>query len=340
MRYPDGHQNCSDELPSSAYRRRAFGPLLEESQVRIDLLGKDPHSPAARIADKLHSCCSHPQIISLNDGERYYLTESRCRSRLCPRCAKIRAKMLAQRIATIVHHMDDPRFLTLSCRSRDGSLRDGLKFLRRRFATLRRTPLWQCLVRGGIYTVEITFNRETEQWHPHLHAIIDGKYIPHSDLLEIWSQILHDSGSVHITKVHGIRKVSNYLAAYVSKSCDLSKLPPNQLVEWAIETHSLRLAQTFGCYHANQPAQDKLIVTSYRLLPVDVNKLAYKAECGDSKCSDVLAALSGSSPCDRPDFMFMVARAIPPPPIVPRVIKVKPIDQQISFRSTSSWLSS
>lgn len=332
---------CSwDNLPCHAYRRRAFGKFLTESQRRIRLLCKVAGSPAWNIGFKLANCCTNPQIVSLNNGERYYLTESRCRSRLCPRCAKIRANMLAQRISTLVHHMDSPRFLTLTIRSCPGSLRERLKFLRTRFATLRRTPLWKQKVRGGVYTIEITYNSQTKQWHPHLHAIIDGTYIPQPDLVEVWSAIVKDSAGVDIRKVSGIRKISNYLAAYVSKSCDLSNLTDDCLAEWATETHALRLAQTFGSYHANRPSEDRVMISAYTKLPVDVNRLAYKAECGDSKCQEVLSALSGSSPCDRPDFMFLVARAIPPPPTIARPISIRSVNKQFAFRFDKSWLSS
>ena len=324
--------NSWDELPCRAYRRNAFGSLLIESHRRIKLLCHDINSPAWNIGHKLASCCSQPQIISLNNGERYYLTESRCRSRLCPRCSKIRARMLAQRVGALVHHMDSPRFLTLTIRSHPGDLRDLLKFLRTRFAMLRRTLYWKSLVRGGIYTVEITWNAKSKEWHPHLHAIIDGNYIPQADLVKVWSQVVGDDAGVDIRKVSSIRKISNYLAAYVSKSCDLSNLPPDQLVEWAIETHALRLAQTFGSYHANKPSEDRVMCCSYSKLQVDVNQLAYKAELGDEKCLQVLSALSGSSACDRPDFLFLVARAIPPPVDPDPIISVRLVDRQINFQ--------
>lgn len=329
---PHFNPDYVDQLPYSAYRRRVFGKLLPQAQDRILMLLQQPAEQLHDLANKLQNCCTSPQIISLNEGERYYLTESRCRSRLCPRCSKIRAAMLGQRIAGIVHHMDSPRFLTLTIRSTPGSLRNQLRHLRKRFAAMRRTFEWLAHVRGGVYTLEITYNQSTSQWHPHLHAIIDGSYFPHPDLLKLWSQICDDESGVDIRKVVGIRKIANYLAAYVSKSCDLSNLPPDQLCEWAIETQSLRLAQTFGSYHANKPASDKVMVCSYTKLPVNVNALAAKAELGDERCESVLRALSGSSPCDRPDFMFMVARAIPPPPGITLECQLRAINPQIPLQ--------
>lgn len=322
----------SDRQDSHSYRRRAFGKLLDVARDRIDLLWSQTDIRCHSIAEKLGKCCRDPQIISMNDGERYYLTESRCRSRLCPRCSKIRASLLAQRIAKLLCYMDCPRFLTLTVRSNDQSLRCQLKHLRKKFACLRKSPAWRHYVAGGIYTIEITWNQSTQQWHPHIHAIIDGKYWPHHDLLEKWSQILHYDGGVDIRLVHGNRKIANYLACYVAKSCDLSQLPPDQLAEWAVETHALRLAQTFGFLHGTHPAQDRVSASTYRILPVNVNTIAKRAELGDKRCEEVLSALTGSHPCDRPDFLRLVAIAIPPPEHIPRIIETRPKKDQNCFK--------
>ncbi len=229
--------------------------------------------------------------------------------------------MLAQRIGSLVHTMDSPRFLTLTYRSNPQDLKPQLKFLRRKFAVLRRTPEWKHHVKGGIYTVEITFNSQTSQWHPHIHCIIDGSFWSHSDIVRVWTRVLHDDGGVDIRIVHGIRKIANYLACYISKSCDLDRLPPIRLAEWAVETHALRLCQTFGNLHGTKPSSDQVPISSFKRLSVNVNSIAYKAEQGHVQCEAVLKSLSGKDPCDRPDFMYMIRKAIPPPE--PRIVEVK-----------------
>ncbi len=159
---------------------------------------------------------------------------------------------------------------------------------------MRRRPAWKAHVTGGVYTIEITHNALTGQWHPHLHAIIDGRFYPHSELLRDWQDVVRDQAGADIRAVRGIRKLANYLAAYVAKSCDLDALDHAQLPEWAIETHGLRLAQTFGSLQACKPqtADDsELDPLPIRHVDLDVHELAYDAFLGNLIAGSLLRIL-------------------------------------------------
>lgn len=277
-----------------AYQLRAFGPLWDERNRRIDALHWAETPDGDRIAARLLDCCRHPHIITYGDGLHYHLTEQRCRSRVCPRCSRIRARSLAARIAALVRRMDDPRFLTLTIRSTDQPLRDQVKHLRRRFAAMRRRPEWTSSVTGGVYTIEVTFNARSAQWHPHLHAIIDGRYFPHANLLRLWQHTVGAHAGVDIRAVRGVRKLANYLACYVAKSCDLDHLSTEQLAEWAVETHGLRLAQTFGRLQNCKPQSegpDELEPLPIRYVEIDVHALAYAATHSDLIADQLLRLL-------------------------------------------------
>lgn len=324
---------------SRAYRHRAFGPLLPEADRRAIDLAATTHPGARRIAVKLLTCCLHPVIISVDLGTRLYLAEQRCRSRVCPRCSRIRANQLAHRITELVHLMDAPRFLTLTIRSTCSPLRDQVNRLRARFAAMRRSAAWATHVTGGVYTIEITHNPDSGQWHPHLHAIIDGRFWLHSDLLATWQRVVHDHAGVDIRAVHGARKLANYLAAYVAKSCDLSRLLPRELAAWAVETHGLRLAQTFGDLHAMKPQNDPREPTINRLIDVCVNRIAYEESWGDSMAGRILATLvpaPGDPPgLETPQLTAAVLRyhrryaLIRPPP------QPAPPDHQLRFAAAA-----
>lgn len=275
-----------------AYRTRAFGPLLPESEARVLALVRSSNGHACAVGRKLAACCSTPLIISIDQGAGYFLAEQRCKSRVCPRCSRIRATRLAGRIADLVRRMDSPRFLTLTARSTDAPLADQVKAIRRSFATLRRRPAWKRNVSQGVYTVEITHNAKTGLWHPHLHAIIDGNYWPHRDLLDEWEAVVKDQAGVDIRAVHGITKLARYLASYVAKSCDLGRLGPDELAEWAVETHGLRLAQTFGRLHGHKPQTEETEPLPTALVDIDVNRLAYEASWHNTAAEAILTTLT------------------------------------------------
>lgn len=286
-----------------SYRKFVFGSMLDQAEIRIDAL-RNTYDPAAwKIAIKISKCCVNPIVISENSGEKIFLAEQRCKSRICPRCAHLRARALSMRIGDLVRDMDSPRFLTLTVRSNDQSLRDQLNFLRRKFASLRRTELWDYHVRGGVYTIEITFNSTTKQWHPHLHAIIDGSYFPHSELLSLWTRMVGDHCGVDIRLVIGVRKLANYLAAYVAKSCDLKHFESEQLAEWAVETHGLRLAQTFGSMHARKVIEKEEEASYYRTIDLDVNMVVTLANAGSNEARILLNHLTGNRPMLAANFV-------------------------------------
>lgn len=184
--------------------------------------------------------------------------------------------------------MDAPRFLTLTIRSNDEPLRDQVKHLTRRFAAMRRTKEWPKHVTGGVYTIQITYNGTSGQWHPHLHAIIDGTFWAQKDILALWQQVIHDAGGVDIRIVPGIRRLANYIASYTAKSCDLTELSASKLTEWAVETQGLRLAQTFGASHRLKPAHEEPEPHPTLHVEFDVNQLASWAQAGETEATRLL----------------------------------------------------
>lgn len=302
MRPLNEHREHDAAAVDFSYQDRAFGVDAIELWERIRRLRSAPESRAQKIGDKLRNCCRRPQVIVVEDPQRYYLNEQRCKSRVCPRCAKIRARALAQRIKDLIHEMDAPRFLTLTCRSNNDPLADQITQLRRWFGTMRRGSSWKDHVSQGVYTIEITWSQKRRQWHPHLHAIIDGVYYAHQAILDEWESIVGDQAGVDIRAVHGVHKLANYLSTYVAKTCDLAQLPPEKLAEWAVQTHGLRLAQTFGRLQACKPQTEPPEPKATRTVPVDVNLMAQRAANGDRIADQALRCIeSDPAPCDQFD---------------------------------------
>lgn len=48
-------------------------------------------------------------------------------------------------------------------------------------------------VRGGVYSIEVTWNPEHRAWHPHAHMLLDGPYIPYAELRDAWRAVTCDA---------------------------------------------------------------------------------------------------------------------------------------------------
>jgi len=244
---------------------------------------------AARIA----MCCRGPMVYSSTDGDAAILTERRCRSRLCPRCTQKRSRELLGKLYAYAKEMDEPRFLTLTLVSTDAPLRDEVIRLRKAFANLRRTPEWKRHVNGGLYTVEVTYNRVTKQWHPHLHAVIDGVFFKQSIIKGLWFRITGDSTIVDIRPARNRRDIARYITGYISKSSDVERIPDGCVAEWARELFGLRFVARFGSLHAVKlPADEPGFDFSEAAVVGDANRLQEAAERGDVEACQILDLLT------------------------------------------------
>jgi hypothetical protein len=155
------------------------------------------------------------------------------------------------RTLDLVRAMDSRRFLTLTLRSTNAPLADQLDRLIDCFRRLRRLNLWKTHVAGGVWAIEVTWSAERGQWHPHLHAIIDGTYLPWAALRDAWSAITGDSSIVDIRRCDDARDAARYISSYIGKLADVASLPEARVVEYAAALHRRRLSGTFGRSHAS-----------------------------------------------------------------------------------------
>ena len=86
----------------------------------------------------------------------------------------------------------------------------------------------------------------------------------------------------------------------------MDHLNEDQLVEWAVETHGLRLAQTFGRLKHMKPNRDRTQVDYHSLVDTDVNWMAFLASSQDLLSQRILDLLSTSDTLCKDDFLAMI----------------------------------
>lgn len=169
-----------------------------------------------------------------------------CKARLCPYCGSRRSKHVAAQMIPLVQAMKRPRHLVLTVKSKPGDLRDLVKDLVGWFAKLRRTPFWKQNVYAGVYTIEITINERTGLWHPHVHIIFEGQYMPQAKLRTLWHDITNGSEIVWIEEAYSKDGLVRELCKYIGKPQKSEHWTDAQLVEYALAVRGMRMVQTFG----------------------------------------------------------------------------------------------
>lgn len=186
--------------------------------------------------------------VSDNDPPEYRLAAEYCRDRWCRPCQRERGRIIA---ANIIEHLDGAfcRFLTLTIRTADLTLREAVQKLYTSFARLRLTTFWRTRVTGGCATCEIKRTRDTLRWHPHLHILLQGDYLPIGWLGQHWHKITGDSYIADITACEDGSQAAHYVTKYLSKPVPSSILRnPADLREAIKALDGRHLVFTFGTW--------------------------------------------------------------------------------------------
>lgn len=184
-----------------------------------------------------------------------------CKDRWCPTCAATKAARIASATRSWVGTLDTPKLLTLTIRSTNLPLSQQLDIIIAGFNRLRRDKELRRVWRGGIWFLQITFNKQLKQWHPHIHAVVDGDFIAQKTIATKWAAVTSGSPVVDIRAIKDPKAASAYVARYVSRPCELAPLDHDHRLELVEALKGRRLCNTFGTAHkaallAKPPAAD------------------------------------------------------------------------------------
>ncbi|GAF79661.1 unnamed protein product, partial [marine sediment metagenome] len=193
------------------------------------------------------NCGNHAYVLrSIDDPSVFRIAGSSCHDRFCLPCANERAHAIALNVSDHLRERQC-RFLTLTLRSADEPLAELLDKLYRSFQALRRRAVWRKRVTGGVAFLEVKYNAAKDRWHPHFHMLLEGRYLPDTDIRRLWYQITGDSRIIFIKMVTSQLHATRYVTKYASKPFNNTFLArPNKLDEAVVAMKGRKLALTFG----------------------------------------------------------------------------------------------
>lgn len=202
---------------------------------------------SANRLERFEKCGSTAWVLKASSGEtRYRLATNRCRDRFCLPCYRESARVVLSNLRSALAGKVI-RFLTLTLRSSP----DPLNFLLDRsiaaFRKLRHMKPIKHALKGGIYFFEVTRNPKTGLWHPHLHVLFEGGYIPQPLLKSLWLKATGDSFIVDIRGFNNSDRAVGYCAKYVSKGIGCGISPESDCFDEVVQAFTgRRLFSTFG----------------------------------------------------------------------------------------------
>lgn len=242
-----------------------------------------------RIAS-FETCGSGAFVLqAVDDPTRYRIAGSACHDRFCLPCGQERSRTIA---GNVLDRLDGKgcRFLTLTVSARGLALIDAIKHLQRSFRRLRKTKLWARCVTGGAAFLEVKWIQATERWHPHLHCLLEGRYMPQPEIKAHWERITGDSSIVDIRPARNQKMIVHYVVKYASKPLDHSLLESETVLDEAIlALRGIRLCVTFGTWQGL-----KLTATGNLGEWLNVGSLEewlQRAAWGDAEAEQVLVSI-------------------------------------------------
>lgn len=169
-----------------------------------------------------------------------------CHLRWCPLCAQARANFLARSVRAWYYTAKQPKLLTLTLRHSNEPLEHQINHIYNAFRNLRRCKYMADRIRGGIWFFQITWSKTTNQWHPHLHALLDAQYIPKREIQARWNKYTEGSDIIDIRGCWSPESAANHVARYATRPGTLSSVPPTERLELLLTLHGRRIVGAWG----------------------------------------------------------------------------------------------
>jgi len=246
--------------------------------------------------DAFRGCGRDAWVLRSNEHpDKLRITGSYCHDRFCLPCATHRGRILAARIRDWLGN-EPARFVTLTLASDSKSLTDRLDRIISAFRRLRRTRWWRGRVKGGLATYEVKWAITSAHWHPHLHVLCRGDYLPSDELSKQWHIATGDSYIVDVRLVNDPDQASSYIAKYVSKPCPKSTYHNvDRLQEMIMALTGRRLFLTFGTCNLPKRPADADPDTWVKVQSLD--EIMWKVQRGVPVDPAILALLRLEQPC-------------------------------------------
>jgi len=250
--------------------------------------------PTARRIERFAACGYDAWIMAdrARDGH-YAVRADHCHDRFCVPCMRARGMTVAANLRSRMGR-EPHRLITLTVRGGPRPLADALRHLYTSFVRLRRSHVWRTHVAGGVGVCEVVWNAERRSWHPHLHLIVAGSYIPKNVLSDAWLLATGDSFIIDLRLIRGVEECVKYVTKYVSKPMSRTYLhSPERLREAMVALTGRRLCTTFGTWRG-VPLYD--VTSDADWIPIGkLSDIRAQALAGDERAMAIMAAVAPTS---------------------------------------------
>lgn len=189
--------------------------------------------------DRLKECGNFIKFQSSEDKTKFILAGGNfCNNRFCPFCSWLKAKRTAFELLELIKVVEYTEklafiFITLTVPNvPKESLREEIENFNISFNRLWKTKEFKAFNKGFIRKLEITYNEERNDYHPHFHLVVavnksyfkSRNYMSKRRLLELWQRATRNPAITQVDikpcRMDTVKQVME-LATYSAKQGDL-----------------------------------------------------------------------------------------------------------------------
>lgn len=242
----DNHSTSDGSWSKYSYRDVSLH-LVQRQHARVLAIYKYIHDHGGHdLTDQSKRCRTEAWVVQHEDTKQIRIASRKCNQRWCPMCSKTKRWIITNSVASWMKTAQFPKFLTFTLKSSPASLEVQVSRLYDAFRNLRKRAWWIRKVSGGVWFFQLTVNKATGLWHPHIHCLVDGEYIAHRFLSNEWLDLTCDSKIVDIRKVSDPEAAAEYVARYATVPGDLLLCTIAQGADMVIGLKGRRMCGTFG----------------------------------------------------------------------------------------------
>lgn len=236
-------QHSAQNFSYATYCRHPVYPQYLAAERVYDYL--DANKDRSRV-DRLHSCRRTAWFVRNSDTGEVRVAANSCHLRWCPVCANSRRNYITHDVTDWIGNARRPKFLTLTLRHSEQPLFFQIRRLYKSFIKLRRRKFFTKAVPGGIWFFQVKKSESDNLWHPHLHCLIYGDYMPIKHLKRLWYKATGDSEIVDIRPINDPRGAAADVARYASSPGTLIGLSLDDSCELVDAMDGRRICGAWG----------------------------------------------------------------------------------------------
>ncbi len=235
-----------EDRQDMSYRGYLLKPRIDSYVRAREIYAEVDGGFTGKFSSRLQQCRKFAWFVQSSVTHKLRVMSSRCKLRWCPICRDVSRMIVTKSVDEWLRIQKYPKMITLTLCHSDDPLQLQINRIYLAFQKLRKRAYFQNLISGGVWFFQLKFNHDTAQWHPHIHCLVAGKYLPHGALKTLWHKITGDSYVVDIRPVKDLEGCSNEVARYATSPADITAVDLERAIEIYYATKHRRICGSWG----------------------------------------------------------------------------------------------